>query len=493
MKTSAYTFALLLFIVAISPAHAQKIPLLNGDFEQWEDSILYTDFFPYSTSNPIAYILTGAPNVVPVPGCGGSATAAQLTTIDAGGEIVPGVLNWNDDPNDILGVPYTGRPDTFKACLSYDIMPNDTAAITVLLKVGSMLMGGFHEEYTGSQLTPIEVAIPLFYLNGMTPDSLVFVVSSGKFDNEGVVGSTLTIDKMRFTGTTEQLPNGDLENNTLVQTEIPTDWATTNDFQVVLDGPPSVTKSMDSHSGMYALKLETTLVDFDGTTDTVGFMTNGEFTGDDFEGGKPLPMSMSGNYRPLGLCGYYQYAPVGNDTALGLVTFSYFDTLAGQRIQSDSFWIKFAPAAMYTPFAMPIDLSTFPHDPDTAYVMFSSSDLTDGGVTQSTVGIGSVLMLDDLNFIIIPGAVDALFEEKAFNLYPNPVTTTLHLTWETATLQQASIWLYDLQGRAIKHKPLPSGSTQTQLSVSDLPRGMYIVKWLDEAGKVWGSEKVVVE
>lgn len=487
MKTLSFSLLLLVLSGITSLQAQQKIPVLNGGFEQWEDSILYTNFSPYSTSNAIAYIITGAPNVVPVLGCGGSATAAQLTTIDADGEIVPGVLNWNDDPNDIRGVPYTGRPDTFKACLSYDIMPNDTAAITVLLKVDSMIMGGFHEEYTGSQLTPIEVAIPLFYLNGMTPDSLVFVVSSGKFDNEGVVGSTLTIDKMRFTGTTEQLPNGDLENNTFLQTEIPTGWATTNDFQVVLDGPPSVTKSLDSHSGMYALKLETTLVDFDGTTDTVGFMTNGEFTGDDFEGGKPI------DYRPIGFCGYYQYAPVGNDTALGLVTFSYFDTLAGQRVQSDSFWVKFTPTATYTPFAIPFDLSSFPHDPDTAYVMFSSSDLTYEDITQSTIGIGSVLMLDELNFLRVGDAIDASFEKEAFHLYPNPATTTLNLRWEIATHQQASIWLYDLQGRVIKHKPLPPGSTHTQVSVSDLPQGMYIVKWLDEEGKVWGSEKVVVE
>ena len=484
MKT--LTFYLMLLVALSQITLLQGQPLLNGGFEDWQSDTLFTDFPPYSTSNAIAYILSGAPNVIPVPGCNGSATGVLLTSIEAGGEILPGVLNWNDNPNDIRGVPYTGQPDTFKACISYDIMPGDSAAIRIFMRQSNgTIIAGAQGFLTGTQLTPIEYALPLV-VGAVPPDSLVLVIASSHFDNRGMEGSTLMIDDMRFTGTTEQLPNGDFEMNTLLDTEVPKDWGTVNDFQIVLDGPPSVTKSNDSFSGMYALQLKTELVEFDGTSDTIGFMSNGVFNGEDFIGGQPYA------HRPGRLVGQYKYTAVGNDTAIGLVAFSSYNPGTDETVYSDSFWVKLGPTAVYASFEVPINLSGFSRDPDTVVITFGSSDFSDGELTMSTKGVGSTLLLDELVFEGGNVAIDGIREPKAFSLYPNPATSSVSLTWPEQLKEPSLLSFYSLQGQLMKQNMIPAGAQTHSVLISELPSGVYIVKWQEVAGKIQAIEKLII-
>lgn len=71
-------------------------------------------------------------------------------------------------------------------------------------------------------------------------------------------------------------------------------------------------------------------------------------------------------------------------------------------------------------------------------------------------------------------------------VYPNPAGATLFL--ESAVLGQAT--LFDLTGRPVLSRAAALGSTS--LEVSGLPAGLYILRVVDEQGRVVGAEKIAI-
>lgn len=470
MKALSFYLCILISFLIIQPVSGQvkKDTLPNGEFENWHTDTLYTEFPPYTTTNDAAYANYGEPNCVPVPGCSGL-KGILLTTLEVDGSILPGVLALNDYPIELRGIPYTGTPDSLKACVSYDIMPGDSASIRMYMRLNGAPIAGGDMHFTGQQLVPIEIVIP-FIQPGTTPDSMIFVVSSSDFQ-QGIAGSRIFIDNIRLTGTTEQLPNADLEVCMPLEVEEPVEWVTINLFSTLLGAGASATKTSDSYSGSSALRLETMKLDFGaGESDTLGFLTSGEIGDDGPEGGFPY------NRSPDVMQGYYKYTAVGNDTAIGIVAFSRYDAQLDSTIYSDSFWVKLPPVGVYTLFEIPIDLASFVFDPDTVIVLFSSSSSPDIGLTNGTPGVGSALYLDELVFAGGNVSIDAPFEKQSLQLYPNPAKDQVTVSWDAVQGEERLIQVFDLHGRLVKQSKIDPGQSIAQVSTADLVNGVYLVK-----------------
>jgi len=63
----------------------------------------------------------------------------------------------------------------------------------------------------------------------------------------------------------------------------------------------------------------------------------------------------------------------------------------------------------------------------------------------------------------------------SFNLYPNPVNNVLNIKMDSDLSQ---VVIYNLQGQKVKE------STTKQVNVSNLSRGIYLVKIEDENGNI---------
>lgn len=60
-------------------------------------------------------------------------------------------------------------------------------------------------------------------------------------------------------------------------------------------------------------------------------------------------------------------------------------------------------------------------------------------------------------------------------VYPNPVQDRLHLQWQ-ASNAPSDIKVFDLNGKELLRNRMPEGSTEYQLSVSNLPAGIYVLQ-----------------
>lgn len=79
---------------------------------------------------------------------------------------------------------------------------------------------------------------------------------------------------------------------------------------------------------------------------------------------------------------------------------------------------------------------------------------------------------------------------NSIHLYPNPTSNTLTLEFKGAVPKAGSVQILDLYGRLLERQNLLPGQQKHQLSVADLPAGMYFVRVTDGGVPIW-SEKVV--
>ncbi len=85
------------------------------------------------------------------------------------------------------------------------------------------------------------------------------------------------------------------------------------------------------------------------------------------------------------------------------------------------------------------------------------------------------------------------FENSAsgFDLFPNPVSEMLNITYELQYKTSGKIIIYDLFGRIIKAIILTEGTTQIQVNLSEIESGAYFVN-LYEANNFIESKKIII-
>ena len=103
------------------------------------------------------------------------------------------------------------------------------------------------------------------------------------------------------------------------------------------------------------------------------------------------------------------------------------------------------------------------------------------GIPNSTSG-GSALALDNIKVVdvINTGLADNKLNSLGASLYPNPARNEVHVAFNLQSSGVAQISIMDLTGREIRTftKSAGSGANNLKMNVSDLEKGVYMVRTL---------------
>jgi len=235
----------------------------------------------------------------------------------------------------------------------------------------------------------------------------------------------------------------------------------------------SVTK--DSHSGDWALKLETTSCGW-GNVAGMGGNTSqipGAIT-------VPEVISHTINSRPDQLSFYYKYEPIEGDTArLRALLFNYpegitlLDPYAFLAIDTVAFidYLFVESAEEYT--NKTIDFQYQSSD-IAAYISLdfrSNKNAWTNPQDNSHGHVGTALFIDDVELIYITTSTENLIKSNDIKLYPNPVVNHFRID-VPGNAEIQSVTIYDYSGRVVKNLV----AQNSVFSTTNLSSGIYFVK-----------------
>lgn len=73
-------------------------------------------------------------------------------------------------------------------------------------------------------------------------------------------------------------------------------------------------------------------------------------------------------------------------------------------------------------------------------------------------------------------------QPESFTLYPNPASSLVIVEVPAIEIKDAQLSLIDLTGKVVIRQKVDAGNGKVQLDVSDLPKGLYFVKY-ENGGK----------
>ncbi len=230
--------------------------------------------------------------------------------------------------------------------------------------------------------------------------------------------------------------------------------------------PLSVFRCDTAHSGSYSAKIKTVVytptswniykswgVPFIGHNyfDTLGILFNGNVneTGAKYLPGIPFTQKIST------LSFYYMYAPQGGDTA------ECRALLVKQRSAVGGGLVKIHNAASAWTQATITFTYVSTNQPDTLYILFSSSSLDRKPMP------GSTFWVDDVSFTLLTGIDDLSFSDVV-SIYPNPSSDFISV--DLPNKQNVEIEIYTLYGDLVNKV-----KNQTKLDVSEYSPGLYLM------------------
>ena len=440
-------YSLLLTLLVIPLIGQNTIP--NSGFENWTTTT-YQKLDNYTTEP--AFILFVLDSMVVSRDTDRIAGyySIKMQTIISGTDTVFGFFTSGDFDTE-NGFPYSQRPDSLVGYYKCDVQAGDSAFVVVRFSSAGSIFSFSLQEFTGIQANWTRFSLPLNLLQ--TPDSMFIAAVSSNAINEINIqnGSMLMLDSLHFVGTgiTQQILNGDFENWSDVSYEEPDDWSTLN--AATSDGPKdAVTKTTDSYSGTYALRLET----IEALGDTIGFITNGIFGDSTIIGGHPFSIVFDT------LVGNYKYSPIGLDTAAILFNFLRNGNDIGSVAQ------LLAATSNYRQFSVPFVL---PQTPDTLIIYVYSS-------VSNVPAIGSTLFLDDLKLKSIITSLDKQHPDiQTITLYPNPTESVLKLQMEGLN-GKIELQIIDQLGRRYFRYQFDGANVNQEIDVSKLKSGQYYLR-----------------
>lgn len=270
-----------------------------------------------------------------------------------------------------------------------------------------------------------------------------------------------------------QIPDGDFESWTpqgIGLYEEPSSgwWSTLNPLRA-LGGPVSVEKSTDAHSGTYSALLTTGQF---GSLLVPGLLISAQFdilnAPNYFDQGRPY------TDRPQTFTGWYKYTPANGDTAAIGMQVTRWNTATNKRDTVGEAGILIVNTVTnWTQFSIPVFYYNS-DTPDTLLVVASSS--ANGSVGGGQVG--SVLAIDDFD---LSGTATAA---------PNPLQALQLAFVQTATEWQldagnerGKLEVVDLSGKVLKTAVVHPG--QNNISHSELPNGIFLLRFVADKGGVW--------
>jgi len=274
----------------------------------------------------------------------------------------------------------------------------------------------------------------------------------------------------------QNVPNGGFENWTSFGLyEMPDSWQTTDSISLT-QGTHSVTKeTVNIHSGTYAMKLTpfTYILTIPGTA------SNGHINYSTLaiEGGTPDTV------RHAKLDGWYQFAPVSNDSCTILVTLYKWNSSTSMRdvVGGGAFCTQTA-AATYTPFEITLDYASS-STPDSVLIVVYSSAL--GGSHM-----GTVLYVDDLSFSGIAGVNELPASVQSIHVYPVPAGNELNVDLALSKKVRSSFVITDVSGRKMISHAM--NQSKEKIDISALASGNYFYNLVDDGGNNLSTGKFTV-
>lgn len=81
-------------------------------------------------------------------------------------------------------------------------------------------------------------------------------------------------------------------------------------------------------------------------------------------------------------------------------------------------------------------------------------------------------------------------ESQTLNVYPNPNNGVFRIKFESA--QTGELSLYNSKGKLIKKINVPNGALTQQLSIEHLPKGIYLLRYLNEVGELY-TQRIILQ
>jgi hypothetical protein len=170
----------------------QPDQLPNAGFEQWLD-VEVEEPDGWSSFNPFTVVF-GLLAVEPSTEAYEGSYAARITTIEAFGETLPGVLtNGTIGGGSAGGVPYSAEPALFTGAYKYTPAGADQGGIALMFLANGEPVCTHFEAFTESTAAWTSFSAPLEFTG--TPDSLRITITSGYNG-----GSVLLVDALDLSG-----------------------------------------------------------------------------------------------------------------------------------------------------------------------------------------------------------------------------------------------------------------------------------------------------
>ncbi|MBK5286491.1 MAG: T9SS type A sorting domain-containing protein [Bacteroidia bacterium] len=462
-----------LSFVFIVLAAAAQTAIPNGDFENWISATYdYPLNYPY-TSNPESFFKCSTPfSCVRTTDAYQGTSAIQLTTSISGNDTCFGYFintNANGNPSSWTGgFPYTQTPTGISGFYKSAIPAGDSASILAFFRASNVLIGMYTFKFSGTQSTYTPFSFPLSPPLPMAPDSVIIAaISSDVFNNYAANGSMLQLDSVYFTGVASQpaLMNGNFEVWGGVTLNNPINWYT-SDSQ-----GQGFARTIDVHSGNYAIELQTYLGNTSGNNVAqAGMISTGYWDNNCncLMGGYPFSSQIDT------LAFWYKYNPVNGDTAQVNLSFkNNGSVVSGANLNI------YTAASTYQYAELPFNIGM---TIDTVIVQIQSSSWSDTALAF----IGSDLIVDDVHFKSQTVGINHLHASSGLAgfSYPNPVHDVLNIRVENNSSSQTRLLIYDVTGRIVREESFTSIANIHQLNVSDLHSGIYVCELRSAAANV---------
>jgi len=399
------------------------------------------------------------------PACNGNYAIKIENDTIIGGQ--PGAISMggsSDGQNFAGGIPFNARPDTLIGCFNYSIPANDTALVGILLKKqGVFISFNWFKIYGNSSGNYTELKFPIPYTTPGNADSLIigFTSTDTRHLSQLIAGGYLIVDHIRFTGTTENIPNNDFENWDFNTIYTPDSWWYNNKYTPDPAHPqnPTVSRTEDAQHGNYAALVRNYLYqDYFLPYATEGYLS----TGQDW-----AAPGFSVNSGHQTLTGYYKFLPENDDTmSINVTMYKNHVNIGGGNFQTN------ITVADYTPFI--INLQCLDN------IVPDSGAISIWSCSRKPLG-NSLVYIDNLNF---DGFLSVIKETPLpatcyidFNVYPNPFNDQATVSFTTDHEDKVMVRLFDLSGKQVAllaNGLYMPGEYKINLSSAGLNKGFYI-------------------
>ncbi len=270
----------------------------------------------------------------------------------------------------------------------------------------------------------------------------------------------------------QQIPNAGFEDWSNFGTyQDPESWYSFNFFSL-LGGPIVVSNTTDSHSGTYALKVETGIGDlgFDGEPDTlIGMVSLGSINFTTTVSGAPFIG------RPDSLVGWYKLTSPNSIPCYIITNTTKWNSTTNSQTEISGALFMGETSSSYKRFSVPFEYNST-EIPDT--LQFFIVNAEEGNE------VNNILYVDDLAFIYNSSA--AITENNhLFTISPNPAADIVNIE-STAAIE--SIEMVDLNGKIVLTIQEPVA--HSEINISELNAGIFICRVKTTSGFI-AQERIV--